>query len=71
MSELTLKVETGVGARLEQTAHEIITLAKRLDICVTTKFNGLVLIATPKSSIDDIVKRYDTGFILLRKRKNT
>jgi hypothetical protein len=59
MSSLQLHVESGWGGTFEECASDLLELAKKLDLCVTTKANGVMMFAWPHETVDVIVKRYE------------
>lgn len=64
--------ECGVGARLDDVAADMIALADRLGIQVTTRFNGHHVYANPGDGLATIIASYQMGvdFDRLRMRKS-
>lgn len=49
-SDLSLRVEISGGAHIEAVCDQLVTLAQRLGIWVEADFNGVTLLACPRTS---------------------
>lgn len=61
MSNLELQVEFIIGTSIEDVCDEMSALAKKLGIMVSTNFNGVNVIETPKSIPSRLASEWQTS----------
>lgn len=55
---LMLKVEVQAGTTIEQAAKDMINLSRKMNMAVTTSFNGTPIMATPHREPEDVVEDF-------------
>jgi hypothetical protein len=55
---LSIEIDFSAGTSIGAACAEAVDKAKKLDVCFVFNFNGAHLMATPKTTPEDLVKEY-------------
>lgn len=53
-----LEASVVAGTKLDKAASELVEMAKQLQCCIGTKFNGVSMLASPNSTTASVIEHY-------------